>query len=231
MGDIMAFNVLVVDDEVNSCTMISDYLTDSGYGVKTAHDTASAISLLDENPFDLVVADKNMPGLDDITNEGGMQLLKYVQSNFPSLQVVIMTGFATLDTAIEALRLGAFDYITKPFPIKDLLQIVERLESFQSYLNPDNILLTYTDLQKEIIECIDAGRNNTADSKDVIHSIEEKIEGFIRKQKDWEKILIEQRESLTQVETYALELQTVLDENPSAKELVDKIINTASNRL
>jgi CheY-like chemotaxis protein len=227
----MAFNILVVDDEVNSCIMISDFLQDSGYSVKTANDASSAIELLQKETFNLVVADKNMPGLDDLTNEGGMQLLRYVQNNLPALQVIIMTGFATLDTAIEALRLGAFDYITKPFSVKDLLMIVERLESFKSYLNPENVLLTYRELQKEIIECIDAGRNNIPNGKDLIHSIEEKIEGFIRKQKDWEKILIEQREALTQVETYALELQSILGETPEAIEIVNKIINAASNRL
>ncbi|MBI5444478.1 MAG: response regulator [Deltaproteobacteria bacterium] len=112
--------VLVVDDEPDIAAILSDFLLEHGHLVETAADGREAWEKCRAEPFDLVVTDLKMPQM------GGLELLRNIQdAGQPSL-VVIMTGYATVETAVEALKIGAFDYILKPFKITELLQIVER---------------------------------------------------------------------------------------------------------
>src|SRR5215211_5934677 len=110
--------VLVVDDEPNLRKILAAQLSRDGYDVLVAEDGEQGLSLLRENHIDLVVTDLKMPKVD------GMTLLREAVKENPDLPVVMITAHGTVDTAVEALKLGAFDYLTKPFDKDEVRQIV-----------------------------------------------------------------------------------------------------------
>lgn len=113
--------VLVVDDERSMREFLSIMLKKEGYSVLTAEDGESAVKLLDDgHRFGLVISDLKMTGL------SGLDVLRHVKSVDPACQVIVMTAFATAETAISAIKEGAYDYITKPFKLDDARQAVHR---------------------------------------------------------------------------------------------------------
>jgi signal transduction histidine kinase len=117
---VAASRILVVDDEVGFRELCVDLLTDCGYEVEAAVDGQTALDLLASGRHQLVLADINMPHMD------GMALLKEIKSRHPMVEVILMTAFGGLQSVLEALRLGAYDYITKPFTRDALLAAVGR---------------------------------------------------------------------------------------------------------
>lgn len=107
----MKHTILVVDDEKEICDLFQDFLTQEGYQVFTATNGVEAISLGTQNSFDLALVDIKMPGMDGI--EAFCELKKVKKD----IEVIILTGYGTLKTAKEAMRLGAYDYLTKPFDL------------------------------------------------------------------------------------------------------------------
>jgi len=112
--------VLIVDDEPNLRKILSAQLTRDGYDVLTAEDGDQGLQLLREHHIDLVVTDLKMPKVD------GMTLLKKALEEEPELPVVLVTAHGTIDTAVEALKSGAFDFVTKPFDKDEVRQIVAK---------------------------------------------------------------------------------------------------------
>src|SRR6187402_253356 len=112
--------VLVVDDEPNLRRVLSAQLSRDGYDVHTAEDGAQALAVLAEHHIDLVITDLKMPGVD------GMELLRQSLKLDSELPVVMITAHGTVDNAVEALKLGAFDYITKPFDQGEVRTIVRK---------------------------------------------------------------------------------------------------------
>jgi two-component system response regulator AtoC len=109
--------VLVVDDEPNMRKVLRAMLVQDGYEAQDARDGEAALSVLEENHIDIIITDLKMPRMD------GMELLRRVTEKF-TIPVIMITAHGTVDTAVEALKIGAFDYITKPFDRRELLQIV-----------------------------------------------------------------------------------------------------------
>jgi signal transduction histidine kinase len=112
--------VLIVDDEALSRELCQDFLEEGGYELAAAADGQAALELLKSQSFDLVLSDINMPRMD------GLQLLKSIKAADAGVEVILMTAFGGLQSAVEALRFGAYDYITKPFPKDHLLATVRR---------------------------------------------------------------------------------------------------------
>ncbi len=112
--------ILVADDEEDITFVLTDILQEQGYHVDSAGDGEEAWQKVEKEPFDVVITDLKMPRM------GGLDLLRHVKQAHPSTSVIIMTGFATVETAIEALKIGAYDYILKPFKVGELLQVVDR---------------------------------------------------------------------------------------------------------
>src|SRR3954464_3502035 len=112
--------VLIVDDEPNLRKILAAQLSRDGYDVLLAEDGEQGLSLLREHHIDLVVTDLKMPKVD------GMTLLRHALAEQPELPVVMITAHGTVDTAVEALKTGAFDYITKPFDQEDVRTIVRK---------------------------------------------------------------------------------------------------------
>ena len=114
----MKSRILVVDDEESIREFLDIMLRKEGYEVTMAEDGARAIDLLKKKTFDLVMSDLQMP---QVT---GLELLKHVKDNFPDLLFMMITAFGTTETAVEAMKLGAYDYITKPFKIDEVRIVI-----------------------------------------------------------------------------------------------------------
>lgn len=113
--------ILVVDDEATTRISLAELLRLEGYHVQMAASGEEALALMDqEAPFDLMVVDIKMPGID------GLQLTEAVQQRSPGTVIILLTAFGSLETAIQALRRGAHDYLLKPCPVSQILESVQK---------------------------------------------------------------------------------------------------------
>lgn len=112
--------ILIADDEPNLRRVLSAQLIKDGYDVEAVPSGTEALKALRENHVDVVVTDLRMPGID------GMELLKHVALEHPGVPVIMITAHGTVDTAVEALKLGAFDYVTKPFDKDEFRSVVRK---------------------------------------------------------------------------------------------------------
>jgi response regulator RpfG family c-di-GMP phosphodiesterase len=112
--------ILIADDEKVIREILSDFLTMEGYVVRTVDDGGAALRELERRSYNLVISDLKMPGI------GGLELLERITDLRANVLTVIMTGFGTVETAIEAMKKGAYDYILKPFKIEEVIHVVER---------------------------------------------------------------------------------------------------------
>jgi two-component system nitrogen regulation response regulator NtrX len=113
-------NILVVDDEINILNSLSGILADEGYAVSTAQNGDDALKILQEKDYDLVLLDIWLPGRRD-----GMQTLREIKRNNSGPEVVMISGHATIDTAVRATKMGAFDFLEKPVSLSGILETVE----------------------------------------------------------------------------------------------------------
>lgn len=111
--------ILLVDDEVVFTENMSELLKIRGYHVRAVNDGESAIRALKEEDFDVVVLDLKMPGMDGLTTLRELKRLDLLT------ETLILTGYASITSAIKALRLGAYDYLTKPCEIYELVEMIE----------------------------------------------------------------------------------------------------------
>lgn len=116
----MKYTILIADDEKNIRNGIAEYLEAEGYESVTAEDGKEAIAIINKGSVDLIISDLKMP------NVGGIEVLKYVVSHFPTLPVIILTGHGTVEDAVQAMRIGAFDFISKPLNLEHLVMLVKR---------------------------------------------------------------------------------------------------------
>ena len=150
--------ILIVDDELNMRLVLQAMLKKEGYAVTTASNGMEALKILKVDQMDIVVTDLKMPKLD------GMGLLGEIIRDYPSIPVIIITAHGTIATAVDALKKGAFDYITKPFEQDELKQVIQkavktrRLDEDEALLNPDDIdrygIIGSSDRITEIFETI-----------------------------------------------------------------------------
>ncbi len=113
-------NVLVVDDEEVVCRAYLRALTAAHCNVEAVRDGTDALDIMKQRVFDVVMLDLRMPGLD------GISVLKTIKEKWPQSEVVIITGYPTIETAKEAVRLGAFNYLTKPVGPDDVINAATR---------------------------------------------------------------------------------------------------------
>ncbi|MBZ5514831.1 MAG: sigma-54 dependent transcriptional regulator [Acidobacteriia bacterium] len=126
--------VLIVDDEQDARDFCLQVLHELGYEADAAESAEQALSLLSTGNFDIVLADVRMPGM------SGLDLLKVVKQDHPPIDVVMMTGYGTIASAVQAIKQGAYDYLTKPLKLEDLRRILQRVVEKQE-LSTENRLL------------------------------------------------------------------------------------------
>jgi DNA-binding NtrC family response regulator len=127
-------SILIVDDEESVRDSLFNWFIEDGYHVECAEDAKKALTLLQSDSFDIILADIKMPGMD------GLEMLKRIKAMKSDAIVIIMTAFATVDTAVQALKNGAYDYVTKPFDPDDLSHLI-RNASKQISLTEENEIL------------------------------------------------------------------------------------------
>jgi response regulator RpfG family c-di-GMP phosphodiesterase len=129
-----AARILVVDDEKVIREILTEFLTMEGYQVGAAEDGQKALDELALRPYDLIISDLKMPRM------SGLQLLERLAADGVNVLTVIMTGFGTVETAIEAMKRGAYDYILKPFKVEEVIHVVQRA-LYQRRLQAENLRL------------------------------------------------------------------------------------------
>lgn len=123
MSDDRKTQILVLDDEPIVWKRLKPALEKVGYQVEAFSQSSSAMRRVREKDFDIVVTDLKMEGID------GMQFLSEVKSRSPKTEVIVITGFATMETAKESFQKGVFDFVAKPFKRGELLEIVKKAEA------------------------------------------------------------------------------------------------------
>jgi DNA-binding NtrC family response regulator len=135
--------ILVVDDELGLCAGLQEGLRREGYQVDAAHDAAAALQLAGRGLYNLVIADVKMPGMD------GLELLAQIRARSRDTLFILMTAFGTVGNAVEAMRLGAYDYLPKPIDLKRLRLQVQKALEYQAVVSENNELRSRLQKQSE----------------------------------------------------------------------------------
>jgi len=154
-GDVRS-RILIVDDEAEITAILSD-LFEGKYDCTTAGSAEQALKLLAGENYDLVVSDITMPGM------SGLDMIPHVQNSWPNSVVVMISGMQTVESAIDALRLGAFDYVMKPFDLRQVEAVVKRALEHQELIVAKQ---RYEDHLEELVE------QRTAELDEALNSLE-----------------------------------------------------------
>ncbi len=139
----MSLKILVVDDEKDILALLSRYITEeTDYEVKTENDPVTALAVFKQELFDLVIMDLKMPKM------GGLDLLRQIKKIRPDTSAIIMTAYATIETAVEAIQEGAYDYITKPFRRERILLTIDKALQWRRMIS-ENMALREELIQKD----------------------------------------------------------------------------------
>src|SRR5690554_1309201 len=116
--------ILVIDDDRDMCLLLNRFLSKHGFSVSEANTSKRALEIIEKEDFDLVLCDFRLDGMD------GKTMLIKIKERFPSIPVIIITGYSDIKIAVEVMKLGAYDYVTKPlFPDEIILTIRKALEN------------------------------------------------------------------------------------------------------
>ncbi|MBW2651104.1 MAG: sigma-54-dependent Fis family transcriptional regulator, partial [Deltaproteobacteria bacterium] len=127
-------NILVVEDGQSQREMLKDFLAREGHRVEEAEDGNTAIQQVQSGHFDLLLLDFKMPGMN------GIEVLEKTKNINPEISVIMMTAYGTIETAVDAMKLGAVDYIAKPIDLEQLLALVDRIAERQTLIRENEIL-------------------------------------------------------------------------------------------
>lgn len=155
-------SILIVDDEESVRDSLYNWFIEDGYRVACAEDAKKAFILLENDLFDIILADIKMPGMD------GLEMLRRIKAIKPESIVIIMTAFATVDTAVKALKDGAYDYVTKPFDPDDLTHLIRNATREISLADENE------NLKKKVItlENVEDLIGNSEAMKDMLREVE-----------------------------------------------------------
>ncbi len=126
--------ILIVDDERSVRNSLKEWFLEDGFQAETAEDGPHALQAMDQGPFDIYIVDLKMPGMDGVT------LLNHIREGDKEATVIILTAYASVETAVDALKQGAFDYVTKPVDPDELSNLV-RNALRQKELEEENLKL------------------------------------------------------------------------------------------
>jgi len=155
-------SILIVDDEESVRDSLFNWFIEDGFRVECAENAKKALTILESDQFDIILADIKMPGMD------GLEMLRRIKSIKSDAIVIVMTAFATVDTAVKALKDGAYDYVTKPFDPDDLTHLI-RNATKQISLTDEN-----ESLKKKVVslENVEDLIGNSEAMKDMLREVE-----------------------------------------------------------
>ncbi|MFC1508472.1 response regulator [Candidatus Omnitrophota bacterium] len=228
----MTGTILVVDDESTILHMIDEVLTSHGYKCDTAQSVDIAIEMIKKNEYDIILADKNMPAQNESSIVGGLGLLEFVRNYDPSIELIIMTGFATIESVIKALQLGAFDYLNKPFSIEELLEKIVVIRRCQTLIDSENISAFYKTFKSNLLQMLANEYHLEIEQQNQIMTfILDKLNNIFNTIKILERIIIQERDSASVTAGFAAELLESIPESSPHRSLVSKIFEQASSQL
>jgi len=175
------FKILVVDDNDDLRSIIKEYLSDNGDFVEGARDGKDALKKHTESRYDLIITDLNMPEMT------GIDLMKKIRKNNDVTEFIIITGYASLDTAVEAIKIGAFDYIVKPFRMEELKVVVKNAKD-KIFLIKTNVEL-FKKLKKFYDEIERYKQNDKSDSSAEVSESGNDTERIVAEIKNLEKLV------------------------------------------
>ncbi len=223
----MTHRILVVDDEAYIREMILGHLVGLGYDVDSADALGSAISQIEANGYDLIITDKNLPDQDG-THESGMSLIEFVSKHHPDTGILMVTGYPDTDTAVEAIKMGAFDYLVKPFSMEDLQSKVERALDYRSYVDPKEIMDVHQAFRNEVLFVFNNMEKLTREEVNrSIGAISEKVDYFFRAQNKLLERNQRQREALDTIKVYSEQLSKNTSDEKLVSQLIDIIVKEA----
>ncbi len=187
-------SILIVDDEESVRDSLYNWFLEDGFRVECAENAKRALTILESDQFDIILADIKMPGMD------GLEMLRRIKSIKPDSIVIVMTAFATVDTAVKALKDGAYDYVTKPFDPDDLTHLIRNATKQISLVEENETL------KKKVISL-------------------ENVEDLIGKSEAMKNVL-RQVESVAQANSSVI----ITGESGTGKELVARAIHANSPR-
>lgn len=141
-------SLLIVDDEEIKTVVLQDSLTEAGYEVDLAHNAQTALRFLQDRRYDVILTDIRMPGMD------GLSFLRQVREQHPEQAFLVMTAFASVDAAVQAMKLGAFDFMQKPFSSEELILKLDRLINFNGLRQENRTLKQRLALSRQEPELI-----------------------------------------------------------------------------
>ena len=227
----MKARILIADDEKNILDTLSDFMKDIGYHADLAGSVDSALALMQTNEYDILLTDKNMPDTGN-NKEGGMRLLKYTKEHSPLTEVIMMTGYATVESAVEAMKLGAFDYVMKPIPLNELKEKIDRVLEYKRFLSSENTLQMYKALHNQLLDLL-VNRDDIPEDKlqRILRTLGTKIDHLFGMQKGYEGIIETQAEALEKIEGYADHLKEAIPGESPYYALIEKILEESKRRI
>lgn len=141
-------SILIVDDEESVRDSLNSWFAEDGYRVECAEDAKKALSILESHSFDIILTDLKMPGMD------GLEMLRRIKTLNKESIVIVMTAFATVDTAVKALKDGAYDYVTKPFDPDDLSHLIRNASKQISLASENETLKKRVDSLESVEDLI-----------------------------------------------------------------------------
>ena len=227
----MDVHILVADDDESIREMLSSFLGRYEYAVDTAANADEALVMMETHRYDIILTDKNMPDESGDT-EAGMRVLRYAKDHMPGAEVIMITGFATVETAIEAMKIGAFDYIMKPVPLEELKEKIDRILSYRQFMNADNNVRIYKVLHQQVLELL---RNQEKLPENQIQQTLKQIGGRIDNifglQKEYEEIIQTQADAMEKIEQYADMLADAIPAESPYAEVLETIRTESKKRL
>lgn len=226
----MKGRLLIVDDEQSIRDIIVRFMVNYDYDCDTAEDVETALEKIRHQDFDIVITDRRLPG--GVHDEGGLSVITFIREFDPSIAVIVMTGYASIESAVSSMKLGAFDYITKPFDINILKQKIDRIREYQNFLNPESILDMYRHLHDQILDMIDPGCLSDNDKQHLfLQSFNDRVDHIFNTIKNWEKIIFDQRERLTNIAFLTEQLKDMVSETDETYPVIESIWREAGRRL
>lgn len=168
--------ILVVDDEPQILLLVSRFLQREGYEVETAPGGREALDRLAESPFVLVLSDLKMPHLD------GIGLLEQVHERYPDTIFILMTAFGTIDSAVSVLRRGAYDYLTKPLDLEDLVSTVARALEHRRVVAQNKRLMEFLQEKNVVLEYLNREEQRKSEMLNQVNAIARQITAILNQE-------------------------------------------------
>ena len=227
----MKAKLLIADDDEQIRDLLTRFLEKFEYRIDTAAHAAEAMALMQSGEYQLVLTDKNMP--DEAGNiEGGMQVVAFARDHLPDTEVIMMTGFATVETAVEAMKLGAVDYIMKPVSLEELKEKIDRILEYKRFINSKNTLTIFRNLQNQVLEIL-SERTDIPDDKqsEVLRNLGTKIDHVFGLQKGYESIIQVQADALERIAELVEHLKEAVSEESPYYALIESIREESKKRI